>query len=102
MSGGTWEKMEERRELKQKINKCCNQQQTTDLSAQYWEVNLEVKKSARQDKRQYVHNLTEEAKTASKQNNIKRVYEITRALSGKSFNPIKPVKNKNGRVITSD
>ena len=51
MTSGTWEKIEKRRELNQKINRCCDQQQRTDLRAQYWEVNLEVKKSARQDKK---------------------------------------------------
>ncbi|XP_052284462.1 uncharacterized protein LOC127880951 [Dreissena polymorpha] len=83
MTSGSWEKIKKRRELKQKINRSCDQQQRTDLRAQYLEVNREVKKT-------------------SKQNNKKRVYEITRALSGKSFNPSKPVKDKNGRVITSD
>ena len=102
MTKGTWEKIEKRRDLKQETNRCCDQQQKEDLKAQYWEINREVKKSARQDKRQFIHNLTEEAEIAAKQNNMKRVYEITRALSGKSFNPSKPVKDKNGRTMTSD
>ncbi|KAH3854179.1 hypothetical protein DPMN_096717 [Dreissena polymorpha] len=58
MTKGTWEKIEKRRELKQKINRCGDQQLKTDLRAQYWEANWEVKKSTRHDKRQFVHNLT--------------------------------------------
>ena len=45
MTTGTWEKIEKRRELKQKVNRCGDQQQKTDLRAQYWEANQEVKKS---------------------------------------------------------
>ncbi|KAH3804098.1 hypothetical protein DPMN_132379 [Dreissena polymorpha] len=91
MLRGTWEKIEKRRKPKQKINRCCDQQQKTDLRARYWEVNQKVKKSARQDKRQSVYNLAE---TASKQTNMTRVYEITRALPVKSFNKSKPVKTR--------
>lgn len=98
----TWEKIERRREKKQEINRCHDQQMKADLRARYWELNREVKKSARHDKRQFVHNLTEEAESAARQNNMKRVYEITRALSGKRFNPSKPVKDKSGKIITSD
>ncbi|KAH3721161.1 hypothetical protein DPMN_064078 [Dreissena polymorpha] len=65
MTNGTWEKIEKRRELKQTINSCSDQQQKTDLRAQYWEANREVKKNARHDKREFVHNLTEEAETAA-------------------------------------
>lgn len=54
-------------------------------------LNQEVKKSARQDKSQFVHSMTEEAETAAKQNNMKRVYEITWTLVGKRFKPSKPV-----------
>ena len=46
--------------------------------------------------------MTEEAETAAGQGNMKRLYEITRTLSGKNSNHNKPVKDNNGRVITSD
>jgi hypothetical protein len=85
MTQETWEKIERRRELKQKINRCQDQQEKTDLRAQYWEANREVKRDARNDKREFVHGLTEEAETAVNQNNMKRLYEITRALSGKKL-----------------
>lgn len=46
--------------------------------------------------------MTAEAEMAARQNNMKRLYEITRTLSGKNANPSKPVKDKNGKTITSD
>lgn len=78
MTKETWEKVGKRKEVRQKINRCQDQHEKTDLRAQYWEVNREVKKSARRDKGQFVHSMTEEAETAAKQNNMKRV-----SLSGK-------------------
>ncbi|XP_013775841.1 craniofacial development protein 2-like [Limulus polyphemus] len=102
MSKETWEKIERRRKLKQKINRCQDQQVKGDLRAEYWETNRELKRIARHDKRQCIQGLTEEAEAAASQNNMKRLYEITRALSRKSFNLRKPVKDKQGRTITSD
>lgn len=102
MTRETWEKIGRRRKVKQEINSCHDKQREEHLRAQYWEVNREVKKSARRDKRLFVHNLTEEAEAAARVNNMKRVYEITRTLSGKSFNTNQPVKDKTGRIITSE
>ncbi|KAL6491468.1 hypothetical protein MHYP_G00018130 [Metynnis hypsauchen] len=102
MSQETWKKIETRRERKQEINRCQDQQEKIDLRAQYREANREVKRSARRDKRQFVQGLTEEAEMAASQNNMKRLYDITHRLSGKNFNPTKPVKDKKGRTITSD
>ena len=98
----TWNKIEARREIKQKINQCQSEQDKENLRRQYWETNRTVKKSAREDKRRFIHEMTEEAETAAGQGNMKRLYEITRTLSGKSSNPNKPVKDSNGKVITSD
>jgi len=98
----TWAKIEGRRELKQKINQCQDQQEKEELRAQYWEANRQVKKGAREDKRRFIHDMTEEAETAARQGNMKRLYEITRTMSGKNFNPSKPVKDKDGTVITGD
>ena len=98
----TWDKIEQRKELKQKINQCQDPQEKEDLRAKYVEANRQVKRSARGDKRRFIHDMTEEAEMAAKQNNMKRLYEITRTLSGKNANPSKPVKDKNGKTITSD
>ena len=54
----TWSKIEVRRELKQKINQCQSEQDKENLRTQYWETNREVKKSAREDKRRFIHEMT--------------------------------------------
>ena len=100
MTPETWAKIATRKDLKQKINQCQDQQEKEDLRVQYWETNRQVKKSAREDKRRFIHQLTEEGETAARQHNMKRLYEITRSLSGKNTNPNKPVKDKDGKTIT--
>ena len=75
-------------------------QQKQDL--QSWELNRQIKKSTRADKRSFIHDLTEEAETAAGRRDMKRLYEITRTLSGKNKAPLRPVKDKNGVTITDE
>lgn len=98
----TWDLITQRKHLKDQIIQTQDQEHKQDLQAQYWDINRQVKRSARNDKRRYINNLTEEAETAAGQRNMKRLYEITRTLSGKNSNPTRPVKNKNGEVITRE
>ena len=89
-------------QLKNAINQTQDQQQKQDLLAQYWETNKQVKNSVRQDKRNFSNELTEEAETAAGKRDMKRLYEITRLLSGKNKIQSRPVKNKNGEIITDE
>ena len=65
-------------------------------------MNRQVKKSTRADKRSFIHDLTEEAETAAGRREMKRLYEITRTLSGKNKVPSRAVKDKNGKTITNE
>nr|KAG5697691.1 hypothetical protein BaRGS_000576 [Batillaria attramentaria] len=80
--------------LKESVKTNAFRYHNRDLQAQYWDVNRQVKRSARNDKRNFINDLTEEAETAAGQRNMKRLYEITRTLSGKNNNPTRPVKDK--------
>ena len=92
----------ERKNLKDRINQTQDQEEKHELQAQYWEKNRQVKKSARKDKRSHTEELTSEAETAAGQRNMKRLYKITRALSGKNNNPIRPVKDKDENTIPGE
>nr|KAG5702316.1 hypothetical protein BaRGS_002983 [Batillaria attramentaria] len=94
LTSDTWDLITERKRLKDLINHTDDQDDNRDLQAQYWDVNRQVKRSARNDKRNFINDLTEEAETAAGQRNMKRLYEITRTLSGKNNNPTRPVKDK--------
>nr|KAG5693522.1 hypothetical protein BaRGS_006224 [Batillaria attramentaria] len=102
LTSDTWDLITERKRLKDLINHTDDQDHKRDLQAQYWDVNRQVKRSARNDKRNFINDLTEEAETAAGQRNVKRLYEITRTLSGKNNNPTRPVKDKNGQIITKE
>nr|KAG5712455.1 hypothetical protein BaRGS_011429 [Batillaria attramentaria] len=102
LTSDTWDLITERKRLKDLINHTDDQDDKRDLQAQYWDVNRQVKRSARNDKRNFINDLTEEAETAAGQRNMKRLYEITRTLSGKNNNPTGPVKDKNGQIITKE
>ncbi|KAL8622673.1 hypothetical protein ACOMHN_009307 [Nucella lapillus] len=102
LSSDTWNLITSRKELKEKINLTRNLEEKQELQALYWETNRQVKKSARRDKRAFIHELTEEAETAAGKRDVKRLYEITRVLSGKTNNPTRPVRDKNGKTITGE
>ncbi|KAL8605837.1 hypothetical protein ACOMHN_051446 [Nucella lapillus] len=98
----TWNLITSRKELKEKINLTRNLEEKQELQALYWETNRQVKKSARRDKRAFIHELTEEAETAAGKRDVKKLYEITRVLSGKTSSPTRPVRDKNGKTITGE
>ena len=98
----TWALITERKQLKDQVNQAQEHEEKQELQTLYWEKNRQVKKNARKDKRNFIEGLTQEAETAAGQRNMKRLYEITRTLSGKNSQPSRPVKDKNGNAITSE
>lgn len=102
MTTDTWALIMERKNLKDTINQTQDLVEKQELHVRYWETNKEVKCSAGRDKRRFIEELTVEAETAADQRNIKRLYEITRALSGKNSNPSRSVKDKNKNAITTE
>ena len=102
MSTETWDLITQRGQLNQDINLTQDQEEKQRLRTCYWEKNRQVRKSARQDKRKFVEDLTEEAETAAGKRDMKRLYEITRVLSGKRNRTNCPVKDKNGDIITGE
>ena len=73
LSSDTWNLIANRRQLKEKINLTQHCEEKQELQVLYWETNQQVKKSARQDKRAFIHQLTEEAETAVGKRNTKRL-----------------------------
>ncbi|KAK6987320.1 hypothetical protein BgiMline_017010 [Biomphalaria glabrata] len=102
LSAETWAKIQERKELKEKINQCQNEEQKANLRTQYGAVNKSVRKNARDDKKRFLHEMTVDAEKAAEQRDMKRLYDITRTLAGRNTNTNKPVKDKQGKIITSD
>ena len=88
--------------MKVEINSCTEQPKKSNLTSRYWQLNKDVRKSAKKDKKAFFDTLATEAESAAGQRNMKRPYDITRTLSGKRSKPPEPVKNKDGVIITEE
>lgn len=64
-------------------------------------VKEEVKRSCRRDKRERVDRIARKAEKAAEMNDMKKVYDRTKELCGRISYPSKPVKDKNGTVLTN-
>ena len=81
--------MDERKRVKDKLNKARTRAETSRYQEEYRQKHKEVKKSVKEDKRNYIAELATEAETAAEQRNMKELYNITRILSGKRMPPKK-------------
>lgn len=101
ISVDTLQKLKERKGKKEKINISKTRTATKRAQEEYTQVNNEVKKSIRKDKRAHIDNLAQQADTAAAQGNMKDLYMITRKLAGKLHQTDKPVKDKQGNPIST-
>ncbi|CAG2251701.1 unnamed protein product [Mytilus edulis] len=100
MSDNTWVKVEERRIAKEKVLNATTRQQKRQTQDLYIEKDKEVKKNCKQDKRNYVEQLAQEAEITCSKGDMKYPYNTTKQLSGRRSNSNATVKEKNGNVIT--
>ena len=59
-----------------------------------------MKRSIRTDKRKYVEDLAMTAEKATSEGNMRQLYDTTKKLAGNYRKPERPVKSKEGKVIT--
>ena len=67
----------------------------------FYYISNEVKKQLRSDKRHYINTIAEEAEEAAGKGDLKTLYATTRLLSGRHTNPNRPVRDKEGKLLTS-
>jgi hypothetical protein len=63
------------------------------------EAHRKVKRSERREKRRY---LVKEAEKAAKRKEISTLYRITRSLSGQNHTSSGPIRDKEGKLLTTD
>lgn len=86
--------------LKAKLEATKTKQQRSAAVKRYNEKNHEVNRSCRRDKSRRIDEIAREAEEAAEQRHMKRVYDTRRLLSGRKTVQSKPVKDKNGVVLT--
>ncbi|CAH8442311.1 unnamed protein product [Schistosoma haematobium] len=97
----TLDKIQERRNKKAAINTSRTRAEKAKAQAEYTEINKQVKRSIRTDKRKYVEDLATTAEKAAREGNMRQLYDTTKKLSGNRRKPERPVKSKGGKVITN-
>ena len=97
----TWTLIEERKGIKNRMLSNTQHTLAEDLQEQYKAKNKAVKKSARQDKRNYIENKAKEVEEAAKVNDSRKLYNITRSLSCKSQQNSTTIKDLNGNILTT-
>ena len=79
ISDETLQKVEETRKAKQELNQA----------------------KTRADKRAYINTIAEDAEEAAGKKDLKALYATTRLLSGRRSNPNRPVRDKEGKLLTT-
>ena len=102
ISAETVNKVQVRKEKKGAVNNSRTRAAKAAAQEEYTEANRAVKNSVKTDKANFIEDLAKEAEDASAQGNMKQLYDITRKLAGKYKNTDRPIKDKNGNVLTSD
>ncbi|VDP25893.1 unnamed protein product [Schistosoma curassoni] len=95
------DKIQERRNKEVAINTSRTRAEKAKAQAEYAEVIKQVKRSIRTDKRKYVEDLAMKAVNAAGEGNMRELYDTTKKLSGNRRKPERPVKSKEGKVITN-
>ncbi|VDP35141.1 unnamed protein product [Schistosoma curassoni] len=96
----TLDKIKERKNKRTAINNSRTRAEKVQAQAEYIEVNKQVERSIRADKKEYVEELATTAEKAAREGNMKQLYDTTRKLAGKYSKPERPVKDKEGKPIT--
>ena len=98
----TWEKIETRREVKQRMNSIQSERVRDQLRRKYSELDHEVEKMTKQDKRKFVARLADEAEEAAGRQDLKTLYRINKMLNNGFKNNDVPVKDINGNVLSKE
>jgi hypothetical protein len=101
ISPDKWNIIEKRKQVKQRILETLDPTEQTILWEQYRSLNKYVKREVRRDKRNYFDSLSKMAKNAADHHNLKDLFHISRKLMSSSFGKHVPVKDKEGKTLTS-
>ncbi|VDP48636.1 unnamed protein product [Schistosoma mattheei] len=101
MGRTTAQKIQERRNKKAAINTSRTRTEKTKAQAEYTELNKQMKRSIRTDKRKYVEDIAMTTEKAVKEGNMRQLYDTTKKLSGNYRKPERPVEIKESKVITN-
>ncbi|XP_078357393.1 uncharacterized protein LOC144642296 [Oculina patagonica] len=101
MTAGTLHKIQERKRKKAILNTCRTRASKAAAQQQYTGAHKEVRRSIKRDKRNHIDNLARQAEEAAARGNMKELYNTTKKLAARYQVTDKPIKDKQGKTLTS-
>nr|KAG5709173.1 hypothetical protein BaRGS_028629 [Batillaria attramentaria] len=95
----TWKLMDERKDIKKKIDSTRSERIKNRLRDAYKEKDKEVKRSVREDKRRWMAQTAEQAQKATENGQQKKLYSIVKQLTGQRNRQAAAVKSKDGELL---
>uniref|UniRef100_A0A8D9ACT3 Craniofacial development protein 2 n=2 Tax=Cacopsylla melanoneura TaxID=428564 RepID=A0A8D9ACT3_9HEMI len=102
ISQTTWEKVQERRQLKIAKETAQGQDTVRRTTKEFNDKHKEDKRSFRADKRKWAEDLATKAQEAEREGDIKELYKITKTLSNRKTSQQKPIRDKYGHIIVGE
>uniref|UniRef100_A0A7I5E8S3 Reverse transcriptase domain-containing protein n=1 Tax=Haemonchus contortus TaxID=6289 RepID=A0A7I5E8S3_HAECO len=97
----TWQKIDERKYAKLQREQVKTSRELEEAKRRYTELDRLVKKSCRDDKNDWLIRKGAEAQYAADHGDSKTLYRIVRELTGNRSNSNVPIRDKNGRLLSS-
>ena len=97
LRNGTWKKVEERRQLKLKLESTRSERVKKRIKEQYKGKDQEVKWSAREDKRYWMNEMADIAERAAENGRAGELHCIVKTLTGEKKRTSTVVNDKNGK-----
>ena len=98
----TWDKIEERKTVKGKIDCTVSERVKGQLKQKYSELDKEVKELTKKDRIEFVEDLASEAEEAARRQDLRTLYKITKSLNGNVSSGNCPIRDKEDNIITDD
>ena len=98
----TWASVEERARIRAKLLNSKSERIRERIQRDYDAKNKEVKKNARRDKRAFADQLAKEAEEAANKRDMGALHKITRRLCGTRQKCSTVVRDREGRILTTD
>ena len=102
ISEDTWKLIEQRKQIQTTLAGTCDSSKRQILMRSYNNKDKEVKKSARNDKRNWINTQASKAEAAAQRGDMRTVYNAVKTLSGVQTRPNLPVLAKDGCIIVDE
>jgi len=94
--------IDDRKEAKKRKDRAFTRARAQAEAVNYRKLDKEVKKSCKQDKKDWIESKCTEAKEAASRNDIRSLYGVVRQLTGAKDNTNVPIVTKDGRLLLTE